>query len=133
MQFRDPPRRSPAENMLPMINVVFLLLIFFLLAATLAPPSPVAIVPPEVGTPGSEVPAEALALWLDASGELAHGAARGDAALAELAAARAACQGACDRVTLHADAGAEAAVLAALTPQLAAMGFSQLAIVARGR
>lgn len=133
MQFRDPPRRSPVENMLPMINVVFLLLVFFLLAAKLAPPSPLPVAPPEVEEAGTEVPSEALALWLDASGEMAHGAARGEAALLALAAARAACVGDCGRVTLHADAGADAAVLARLTPRLAAMGFSQLAIVARGR
>ena len=29
----DIPRRRPAENIVPMINIVFLLLVFFLLAS----------------------------------------------------------------------------------------------------
>ncbi len=40
MDFRDPPRRKPEENLLPMINVIFLLLVFFLMAARLTAPNP---------------------------------------------------------------------------------------------
>ncbi len=42
---RATPRR-PAEAAVPMINVVFLLLIFFLISAQLTPPDPVPITPP---------------------------------------------------------------------------------------
>ena len=36
------PRRAPnrSENIIPMINVVFLLLMFFMLSAQVAPPDP---------------------------------------------------------------------------------------------
>ena len=48
MRFAPPgarPRR-PRESAVPMINIVFLLLIFFLMTATIAPPAPFAVTPP---------------------------------------------------------------------------------------
>jgi len=36
MRLKQPPRRSPPENTIPLINVVFLMLIFFLFAGTIA-------------------------------------------------------------------------------------------------
>lgn len=134
MRFDEPPRPRPAENLLPMINVVFLLLIFFLIAAKLAPPSPFAITPPEAARDGAAgAPGQALVLWLGADGTLAYGAARGEAAMAALAQARATCTEDCTRLTLRADAGAGAEVLTALTPRLAAMGFARLALVTKAR
>lgn len=38
MQFDLPQRRSRPESVVPMINIVFLLLIFFLMTAQIAPP-----------------------------------------------------------------------------------------------
>ena len=43
---QDPPRRQ-FETLIPLINVVFLLLIFFLLAGTMSPPDPVAVALPQ--------------------------------------------------------------------------------------
>lgn len=40
MKIPRPRPRAPAENMLPVINVVFLLLIFFMLAGALRTPEP---------------------------------------------------------------------------------------------
>ncbi|MEM1152412.1 MAG: biopolymer transporter ExbD, partial [Pseudomonadota bacterium] len=37
MRLRAPDRKRRAENYVPMINVVFLLLIFFLMTAQIAP------------------------------------------------------------------------------------------------
>lgn len=133
MQFEPPPRPRPAENLLPMINVVFLLLIFFLIAAKLAPPSPFKLTPPEAQTePQAAAEAQPMVLWLGPEGEIAYGAARGEAAMAALAEARAACTQDCTRLMLRADAGAQAGALAALAPKLAGMGFTQLSLVARG-
>lgn len=134
MQFEPPPRPRPPENLLPMINVVFLLLIFFLIAAKLTPPSPFEVTPPEAQTqPRPAAEARDLVLWLGPEGELAFGAARGEAALADLATARLACTEDCTRLTLRADAAAKAGSLAALAPKLAAMGFARVSLVARGR
>lgn len=42
----EQPRRRTGESVVPMINVAFLLLIFFLMVAVIAPPDPVALVLP---------------------------------------------------------------------------------------
>jgi biopolymer transport protein ExbD len=43
---RSPQPKRPAENVIPMINVVFLLLVFFLITARITPPLPVEVEPP---------------------------------------------------------------------------------------
>jgi biopolymer transport protein ExbD len=71
MDFRAPePSRRP-EAVLPMVNLVFLLLIFFLMVATIAPPRPVPVALPDAA---EAEPAEAAErrVFLDADGEV-HG------------------------------------------------------------
>ena len=46
MQFARPESRKTAENTLPLINIVFLLLIFFMIAGRLAEPDPLGVTPP---------------------------------------------------------------------------------------
>lgn len=54
-------KRSAEENIIPLINIVFLLLIFFLLAGTLAAKPPFELEPVEaVQTPNVDVPEGAL-------------------------------------------------------------------------
>ncbi|MFN3280067.1 MAG: ExbD/TolR family protein, partial [Tabrizicola sp.] len=48
MDFSEPQRRTKNLTLLPMINVVFLLLIFFLIGARLRPAEPFLTEPPEV-------------------------------------------------------------------------------------
>ncbi|WP_372840591.1 ExbD/TolR family protein [Phaeovulum sp.] len=135
MDFSPPPRRRPAENLLPMINVVFLLLIFFLIAAKLAPPEPFAVSLPEAE--GLAAPDAALTLHLDADGQPGFAAELGDAALVALAKARDAlcasadCAASPPALLLRADADAPAASLAALMPQIAAAGFGAVTLVTR--
>lgn len=133
MQFSEPPRKTPSENLLPMINVVFLLLVFFLIAAKLAPPEPFAVALPEAAAeagPGGE-----FTLFLAATGQAGFAEARGDAALAALAEARREVCAGLDcatqppRLLLRADAAAPAAALAALLPQLSATGFAEVTLV----
>lgn len=71
------PRRRPrGEAIIPMINVVFLLLVFFLLTAQLSPPEPFDLTPPDSA---SDLPTrDRGVLYVSASGELAYDAARGD-------------------------------------------------------
>ncbi|MGH1370041.1 MAG: biopolymer transporter ExbD [Maritimibacter sp.] len=59
--------RRPAEPILPMINVVFLLLVFFLLTARLAPPTPVEIDPPQAAGGAQEGVADTLYITADAT------------------------------------------------------------------
>ncbi|MEO1911330.1 MAG: biopolymer transporter ExbD [Paracoccus sp. (in: a-proteobacteria)] len=71
------PRRRPrGESIIPMINVVFLLLIFFLLTAQISPSTPFPVTPPDsrsdLRTQAQDV------LYVSASGELAWNEARGE-------------------------------------------------------
>ena len=136
MRFSDPPRRMPQEPLLPMINVVFLLLIFFLIAAQLSAPDPVDVV-----LPGSSFAAGSVAetagnvAFLDSGGVVHFGEASGGAALEALREALlSACEdGGCDAaalaVVLRADAAAPGAALAALLPALAAVGAARVDLV----
>lgn len=134
MDFSDPPRHRPAENLLPMINVVFLLLVFFLIASTLAPPEPFPVSPPE-----AEAGAEAegvFTLHLAADGALGfHDATGGEAVFAALAAARTDhcaqtdCVAAPPRLMLRVDAALPAARLAAMLPRLGGMGFARVDLI----
>lgn len=141
LSFADPPPPAREANLLPMINVVFLLLIFFLIAARLSPPEPFAVTPPEAA---AQDPASGdFTLYLDAEGQLGFAGAispgpGGDAPLiAALGEARTAFCAARDcavsppHLALRADAGAPVARLAALIPQLGRAGFAQVDLLTR--
>lgn len=121
MQFAlHTPRRRPSENIVPMINVVFLLLIFFLMSAQIAPPDPI-----EVALPISDAtapPAQEATLFVAADGALAYGAARGDGVWTALQTHEGV-------LSLRVDASFPANSLAALLPKLAAQGVTGVALV----
>ena len=52
MQFPDDTPRRGGDNLLPMINVVFLLLIFFLISAEMTPPEPFEVSSPRGASDG---------------------------------------------------------------------------------
>lgn len=83
MNFSEHPKREITENIVPMINVVFLLLIFFLMTAQIVPPEPLAVAPPE--SADGQVADGTTTLFLSASSEIAFEDFRGEAALAEFA------------------------------------------------
>lgn len=116
------PRRQRRENVVPMINVVFLLLVFLLMTARLAPPEPFAVDLPEAagaaGAPGPE------ALLVAADGRLAFGVLEGAAAIA-------AAVGADAPLILRADRGLPAAELARLLARLAALGQGEVRLLTR--
>ncbi|MDU9003570.1 ExbD/TolR family protein [Sedimentitalea todarodis] len=135
MQFSAPPRRQPTESIVPMINVVFLLLIFFLMSTQIAPPEPFEVDPPVMDAPESAK--GEFRLYLDAEGQLGYlGVIGEDEALAALVAAREAycADGPCSEdapppLILRADAKLPAARLAALMPKLGAAGFRVVQLV----
>ncbi len=105
MDFREPPRPARAEAVLPMINLVFLLLIFFLLTAQIAPSTPFPVTPPQSR---SEIALEARdVLYVSADGELAWNEARGEAVWPLIAAREAG-----GPVEIRADAATSAAAMA---------------------
>ncbi|MGZ3217858.1 biopolymer transporter ExbD [Paracoccus sp. T5] len=84
MRIDMPPRKPRGESIIPMINVVFLLLIFFLLTAQIAPSTPFPLTPPDSR---SDIPAAARdVLYVSAEGELAWNDARGAAVWDRIAA-----------------------------------------------
>ncbi len=88
MKLRPPERQRADENVIPLINVVFLLLIFFVLVGTLAPPEPFEVTPP---TSASVDPAgeRETTVLLSAEGRLAVGSQEvNHDSLGELIAAR---------------------------------------------
>jgi biopolymer transport protein ExbD len=115
------PRRPRAEGVVALINIVFLLLVFFLLTATIAPPEPL-----PVDLPAADLaraagdPAEPLHVGAD--GALAWGAARGEAVFAALASAPAA------ELALRADAGLDGAAFAALLARLRGLGVETVTL-----
>lgn len=71
MRIAAPRKRQQAESVIPMINVVFLLLIFFLMSARLTAPAPVDVTPP---TSVADTPVQTVEpLFVDAKGEAAFG------------------------------------------------------------
>ncbi|MCC1480226.1 ExbD/TolR family protein [Roseibaca sp. Y0-43] len=121
MDFVPPSRpRTPRESVVPMINVVFLLLIFFLMSAQIAPPDPADVTPPSVVFSDGPVPAEGRVLWLAADGRLLEegGGAPDMAVLGP-------------QVSLRADGAAPAADLARVLRALAVAGVRDVTLVAR--
>ena len=97
MDFATPVKRRTTESVVPMINVVFLLLIFFLMTSELAPPEPIEVTPPEAeGESADKAPA---ILYVGPDGTLAYGDLRGEAAVTAFA------EAAADAPRLRADAG----------------------------
>lgn len=123
MDFSDPPRPR-SESVLPMINVVFLLLIFFLLAAEIAPPEPFAVDPPTATA--TDRPEGAAVLHLAADGRVAFAGTEGASAVAAAAAAAAAGG---TPVRLRADRAADGAVLARTLAGLADAGAARVDLV----
>lgn len=116
------PRRPRPEPVVPMINVVFLLLIFFLMTASLTPPAPFDITAPEA--PGKPDEAQRDTLYLSADGQLAYGDLRGPQALEAAAAA--------GPVRLAADARLPAAELTRILTRLSAQGAAEVQLVTTG-
>ena len=70
MRLPAPERRDQGENVIPLINVVFLLLIFFMLAGSFQATEPFEVEPPEVRAGEPEDDDEGVIL-LGADGQLA--------------------------------------------------------------
>ena len=109
MRFAQKAKRERRESIVPMINVVFLLLVFLLLTAQMAAPPPLDVTPPVASLSDTATPDTVLHVAAD--GSLALNDLRGEAALAAIPPGGA--------VYLRVDANLAAAELAALLPRLA--------------
>lgn len=118
-----PPRKRMRESVVPMINVVFLLLIFFLMTAQIAPPDPVAVDPPLSQLADQPAPAGERVAWLGADGVLHADGVTGALAIARLAESA-------GPLTLRADAGLSAARFAGILRELGAAGLNDVTLIA---
>ncbi|MEO1001091.1 MAG: biopolymer transporter ExbD [Pseudomonadota bacterium] len=110
-----------------MINVVFLLLIFFLMTARIVSPDPFELVLPVAER---ETQAEGmLTLHVSAEGALAFREARGEAAIAALAGAAGAGSDEVLPVQIRADAGVEAVEIARLLRGLSEAGAERITLL----
>lgn len=123
MEFSDQPKRRPEESIVPMINVVFLLLIFFLMTAQIAPPEPFDVTRP-VATKATDPEADQI-LYVDQAGRLQFHQALADAAYVELrnniASSRV--------LQIKADSRLEASKLAEIITKLTSLGLSRVELV----
>ena len=104
-------RRERGESIVPMINVAFLLLIFFLMVAVIVPPDPIRVSLPEAETQSKSVADEAVVLFVSSDGRLTLNDSS-EPVLADLSG---------QSVTLRADAQMSAATLAAVLSDLSAI------------
>jgi biopolymer transport protein ExbD len=136
MNFEPEVRRVQTESIVPMINGVFLLLIFFLMTSEIAPPEPFPVAPPEAA---AEEQADGLfTVFINAQSELAYQNIMGEElALKALEAELNTYCGSegCSTdvppppVLVRADANAPASLIAGLMPKVGALGFKEIHLV----
>lgn len=123
----SPRRRSGnrGENIVPMINVVFLLLMFFMMSAQISAPDPFDVTLPDSET--TSVTVEDDTLFVSKEGTLSYERLTGDALWDALASRETDAP-----LTLRADSDLGADQLAALLPKLSNAGVSDV-MLATGR
>ncbi|MEL7181589.1 MAG: biopolymer transporter ExbD [Pseudomonadota bacterium] len=126
MDFSPPPRKPRSEQIVPMINVVFLLLIFFLMTSQIAPPDPFELTPPTANLEG-EATAEPI-LYISATGTMHFDGTEGRQALTRLAPLA----GDTDVLLIKADAQLAASTLAKTLTAVTQAGFASVEIVVAG-
>jgi biopolymer transport protein ExbD len=129
MRLDPPPERRAAGDLLPMINVVFLILVFFLVAGRLAPPEIFAPDLPRMTAPDTVAAgrADAPTIGLDRAGRaIAAGLEGAEAVQAAVAACLERCGA--DPFVIVADRDAPAVALAGLVAELQAAGIAKVAL-----
>lgn len=128
---RPKPAGDSEANLIPLINVVFLLLIFFMLAGRLAPNDQVALDPPRSDSPQG-ARATSLVVLIDRAGRIRlNGELLDDTRLTERIAEILA-DGPL-RIQIKADAALDALRLVALLEQLRAAGAEEVDLLTLAR
>lgn len=128
MHFPTPRPKNDDERILPLINVVFLLLIFFMLAGQLAATDPFEIAPPRSASDG-EAAIEDLVVQLGADGRLALDGKIMDEAALEAAIVERIKGGRAGQVHLKADGRAEATRVVEVMERLRRAGVERLKLL----
>ena len=125
MHFPRPNRRNKTESIVPMINVVFLLLIFFLMTAEIAPQSPPLTLPE---SDASERYRGDNRLYLMADGQISFADAWNDQAWLALADTDGK-----EQLMLHVDRDLSAQQLARTMTRLGLYGWTHIDLVTTPR
>jgi biopolymer transport protein ExbD len=127
IDFDEPRRRPPYETMVPLINVVFLLLIFFLLAGSMGPSEPVSVSLPK-GTFDDRNTREPATLFMEKDGFVWLGKNMVPPELSGLLIKGFLKEAGTDRVAIKADQEAPADSLLTLMEGLRAAGVKEVTI-----
>ncbi len=128
-----PERRSRGITILPLINVVFLLLIFIVLSGVISSPDPFKLVPPDAST-GEDVEnvdSDAIVYVAD-TGELRFRDVGDEADVLALV-GKLAGSGALETLTVRADAGVPAVRIVKLIERLRTTGIARIQLQAERR
>ena len=118
MQFKRPTKKQPSEAIIPMINVVFLLLIFFLMSASIAAPPPFELTLPKAAN-NAELGAE-FTLYIAQDGAISTAWLYNDAVWQNLA------ETTPTHIAIRADQDASAGEVAGILRQLSTLGVAQI-------
>ena len=131
MKLPRPPRRASDDgHLIPLINVIFLMLIFFMLMGRITASEPLRVTPPTSGS-GHERDAAGLVLLIDAEGQMALGDRRIEAGELEAAIARRG-EPASRHLTIKADARLKASELRAVLDRLRETGIEGVDLMTLG-
>lgn len=122
----DGPRRTLIDPMIPMINVALLLLVYFLLLATLERQAPFEVELPE--NSGALLTRD-IVIYVAKTGEIAYEDLRGEEALQAIENLQ---NDAESHVTIYADRALSAPIIVNLVNQLNALGFSNIDLAVEG-
>jgi len=128
-----PERRSRGITILPLINVVFLLLIFIVLSGVISSPDPFKLVPPDAsaGEDVENVGSDTI-VYVANTGELRF-RDLGDEADVLALVGQLAGSGALETLTVRADAGVPAARIVKLIERLRTTGLARIQLQAERR
>lgn len=127
MQLRRPDSapRDMEDHILPLINIVFLLLIFFMVAGALTTPQAVDVEPPEAAVEGDEPEQDDRTLYITADGALSLGEESVELeGLAEAVGER-------EEILLRADEAVEGVRVVAVMRALREAGLERVRLVTR--
>ena len=124
MKLARPPPRQPAETIIALIDVIFFLLVFFMLVGRMDATAPFEVTPPVSGM-GAPMPRGGATVSVAADGRLAlDGEATGRAALIEALDARAP-----ERIRVQAHATARLRTVLPLVADLEGLGTGKVVLV----
>ncbi len=128
MRFQPPRPKSDDERILPLINVVFLLLIFFMLAGKLAATDPIKVTPPRSASEGM-IDTRELVIVIGANGDLAFDGERIDRAFLEETVAKRLSGNTHLQVWLKADSGTDSVQVITIMEILRKAGVERLKLL----